>query len=223
MDYFTKWPEAYTIPNKAASTVTEALVTNFFCHFGALQELHSDHGCNFECHLLQETLQHLEVSKTHIKPMHPQLDGMMKQYIKMVEKHLQKVTVSHQRDWDMRLPISLLAYRVSTHDTKSLTPANPAFRKEFRPSCDLLFRVTTNKKHLIINHVAKPHGPATQHPQLCPSTSEAGDKMKVLYNCLVNSTGYQEGDQTWLYCPTCTKGKSPKLQPSWEGPHRVVT
>jgi hypothetical protein len=30
MDYFTKWPEAYAIPNQAASTMAGALVTNFF-------------------------------------------------------------------------------------------------------------------------------------------------------------------------------------------------
>jgi hypothetical protein len=33
MDYFTKWPEAYAIPNQEASTIA-ALVTNFFCRFG---------------------------------------------------------------------------------------------------------------------------------------------------------------------------------------------
>jgi hypothetical protein len=29
MDYFTKWPEAYGIPDQEASTVTDVLVTNF--------------------------------------------------------------------------------------------------------------------------------------------------------------------------------------------------
>jgi hypothetical protein len=42
MDYFTKWPEAYAIPNQEASTIAEALVTNLFCHFGITHELHSD-------------------------------------------------------------------------------------------------------------------------------------------------------------------------------------
>jgi hypothetical protein len=42
MDYFTKWPEAYALPNQEASTVAEALVTNFFCRFGIPRELHSD-------------------------------------------------------------------------------------------------------------------------------------------------------------------------------------
>jgi hypothetical protein len=45
--YFTKWPEAYAIPNQEAATVAEALVTNFFCRFGVPRELHSDQGRNF--------------------------------------------------------------------------------------------------------------------------------------------------------------------------------
>jgi hypothetical protein len=54
MDYFTKWPEAYAIPNQEASTEAEVLVTNFFCRFGIPRELHSDQGRNFESRLLQE-------------------------------------------------------------------------------------------------------------------------------------------------------------------------
>jgi hypothetical protein len=56
MNYFTKWREVYAIPNQEASTVAEALVTNFFCRFGIPRELHSDQGSNFESHLLQEVL-----------------------------------------------------------------------------------------------------------------------------------------------------------------------
>jgi hypothetical protein len=53
MDYFTKWPEAYTIPNQEASTVAEALVTNFFCCFGVPRELHSDLSRNVESRLIR--------------------------------------------------------------------------------------------------------------------------------------------------------------------------
>jgi hypothetical protein len=56
MDYFTKCPEAYAIPNQEASTIAEALVTNFFCRFGTPMELHSDQGRNIESRLLQDYL-----------------------------------------------------------------------------------------------------------------------------------------------------------------------
>jgi transposase InsO family protein len=98
MDYFTKWPEVYAIPNQEASTVAEALVTNFFCRFGIPRELHSDQGRNFESHTLREILQRLGVSKTRTTPLHPQSDGMVERHIKTIEEHLQKVVASHQRD-----------------------------------------------------------------------------------------------------------------------------
>jgi hypothetical protein len=48
MDYFTKWPEAYPLPNQEAETVAKVLVDQFVCRFGAPAELHSDQGRNFE-------------------------------------------------------------------------------------------------------------------------------------------------------------------------------
>jgi hypothetical protein len=50
MDCFSEWPEAYTITNQEASTVVDALVTNF-CHFRVPRVLHSDQ--NFKSQLLQ--------------------------------------------------------------------------------------------------------------------------------------------------------------------------
>jgi hypothetical protein len=46
---------------------------------------------------------------------------MMEKYTKPVEEHLRKIVASHRRGWDTRLPIFLLAYRVSTHDTMGST------------------------------------------------------------------------------------------------------
>jgi hypothetical protein len=40
--------------------------------------------------------------------------------------------------------------------------------------------------------------------------------------CLAKSSGFQDEDKIWLYHLTQTKGKSPKLQLSWEGHYRVI-
>jgi hypothetical protein len=47
--------------------------------------------------------------------------------------------------------------------------------------------------------------------------------MKARCYRLVNYAGFEEGDKVWLYRPTRTRGKLPKLQPSWEGPYKVIT
>jgi transposase InsO family protein len=154
MDYFTKWPEAYAIANQEASTIAEALVTNFFCRFGIPLELHSDQGSNFESRVLYEILQRLGVSKTRTTPMHPQSDGMVEHYVKTVEETLRKVVASHQMDWDERLHLFLLAYRAYTHDTTGLTPARLVLRRELRLPCDLLFGAPPGKERPTTDHAA---------------------------------------------------------------------
>jgi transposase InsO family protein len=152
MDYFTKWQEAYTIPNQEASTVVEALVANFY-HFRVPRELHSDQVRNFESHLIQEGLQCLGVSKTCTTPLHPQSDNMVESYIKTVEEHLRKFAL-RQRDWDARLCTFLLAFRASTHDATGLTPASLVFGRELHLPCDLLFGASPNKEQPTIDHAA---------------------------------------------------------------------
>jgi hypothetical protein len=131
MDYFTKWPEAWTILNQEASTVVEALVTKFFCRFEVPRELHCDQGRNFESRLIYEVLQRLGVSKTRTLPLHSQSEGMVESCIKTVEEHIRKVVASHQKDWDAGLSIFRLAYRASTHEIMNFTPDTPVFRREF--------------------------------------------------------------------------------------------
>uniref|UniRef100_A0AAV2MR94 Gypsy retrotransposon integrase-like protein 1 n=1 Tax=Knipowitschia caucasica TaxID=637954 RepID=A0AAV2MR94_KNICA len=48
MDYFTKWPEAYAVPDQSAATTAGRLVDEMFTRFGVPSELHSDQGRNFE-------------------------------------------------------------------------------------------------------------------------------------------------------------------------------
>lgn len=59
MDYFSKWPEGYSIPNQEVSTVKRALVENVFSRFWVSLELYYNQGRSFEfavfkgvCHLL---------------------------------------------------------------------------------------------------------------------------------------------------------------------------
>ncbi|KRY50466.1 Retrovirus-related Pol polyprotein from transposon [Trichinella britovi] len=41
-DYFSKWPEAYPIPDMTASTVARTLVNEFICRYGAPESLHTN-------------------------------------------------------------------------------------------------------------------------------------------------------------------------------------
>ena len=80
VDYFTRWVEAYGIPNQEAMTVARKLVDEMFCRFSPPEQLHSDQGRQFESALVKETCNILGVKKTHTTPYHPQGNGMVERF-----------------------------------------------------------------------------------------------------------------------------------------------
>ena len=54
VDAFTKWVEAYALPDQEAATCMNAAYTKFFSRFGYPLQLHSDQGRNFESTLVKE-------------------------------------------------------------------------------------------------------------------------------------------------------------------------
>jgi hypothetical protein len=95
------------------------------------REAESDQGCNFESRLLQEVLQRLGV-RCAPHPFTHSWTAWWSATSKWLRSTYGKVVASHQRDWDERLPLFLLAYRASTHDTTGLTPVSLVFGRELR-------------------------------------------------------------------------------------------
>ncbi|KAL0147701.1 hypothetical protein M9458_056979 [Cirrhinus mrigala] len=80
MDYFTKWPEAFALPDQEAETVANALVEGMFSRFGVPQSIHSDQGRNFESKVFSCMCSQLGINKTRTTPLHPQSDGLVERF-----------------------------------------------------------------------------------------------------------------------------------------------
>ena len=76
-DYFTRWAEAYALPNQEATTVARKLVDEFVCRHGVPESLHSDQGADFESKLFTEMCKILGIHKTRTTAYHPQSDGLV--------------------------------------------------------------------------------------------------------------------------------------------------
>lgn len=105
MDYFTKWPEVYAVAEQSATTVADKLVEDFFCRFGASEELHSDQGWNFETQVFGERCLQLGIHKTCTTPLHPQSNRQMEHFKRMLATQLPILVAEHQQDWDRHLVI----------------------------------------------------------------------------------------------------------------------
>ncbi|KAK4295125.1 hypothetical protein Pmani_032308 [Petrolisthes manimaculis] len=224
MDYFTKWPEAYALPNHEAGTVAEVLVDQFFTRFGVPRELHSDQGREFESRVFHECCELLGIHKTRTTPLRPQSDGMVERFNRTLADELAKYCDESQRDWDIKLPVLLMAYRSGVHEATGYTPACLMLGRELRLPVDLatgrppdeeLPTVTTGYATALQERLDKAGRQVRSNLQL------VGQAMRQRYNQRVREARYAVGDRVWLYNPRRKRGLSPKLQSSWEGPYHV--
>ncbi|UYV69434.1 K02A2.6-like, partial [Cordylochernes scorpioides] len=207
MDYFTKWPEAYAIPNQEATTVAKVLMDNLICRFGVPLELHSDQGRNFEVGMFQELCRLLGIRKTRTTPLHPQSDGMVERFNKTMEEHLSKVVEQHQRDWYVRLPPFLMAYRAAIHETTGQTPAKIMFGRELRLPCDLEFGSPGEPPTEVTDYVNNLRSILLETLELVRAKIRtASHRMKTRYDQRANHDGFRQIDL--IYGITMATAKS---------------
>jgi transposase InsO family protein len=221
MDYFTKWVEAYAVPNQEATTLADILVGEFVSRFGVPLELHSDQGRNFESKLFQEVCQRLGIHKTRTTAMHPQSDGMVERMNRTITNYLSKVVSECQRDWDRHIPLFLMAIRSAINESTGQTPAKVLFGREMRLPCDLVFGCkpgeVAREEYVgdLQNRMENIHNLVRGKLQL------SSDRMKRYYDTRTMEKSYQVGDLVWLYNPRRRRGVCPKLQKNWEGPYTI--
>jgi hypothetical protein len=78
---------------------------------------------------------------------------MVERYVKTDEEHPRKVITTHLKDWDEKLPIFLLAYAASTHETTGMMPTSMVFGRELSLPYDLFIRAPPNKEPSTTDYV----------------------------------------------------------------------
>ncbi|KAK2894334.1 hypothetical protein Q8A73_016818, partial [Channa argus] len=199
MDYFTKWPEAYAVPDQTATTAAQRLVEDMFSRFG----------------MFAEVCQRLGVRKTRTTPLHPQSDGLVERFNRTLATQLAILTSRHQKDWDQHLPLVLWAYRTAVQESSQCTPATLMFGRELRTPVDLggpeLDYLRRLKERLSVVH------------QLAQeSQGDAGARQKRAYDGRCHGHPFSVGDNVWVYCPVRKRGLSPKLTSHWQGPGEIL-
>lgn len=224
MDYFSKWPEAYSIPDQEASTISEVLVENWISRFGVPLLIHSDQGTNFTSAVFKGMCDIMGMKKTQTTPLHPQSDGMVERFNRTILNHLSVFVSRNQRDWDQKLPLFLLAYRSAVHETTGYTPAQLLFGRDLRLPCDILFGCPQDVLPSPVEYLQDlQERLKTIHHFTRERINISTDRMKLRYDVNANQAEFKENDKVWLWNPKRQKGLSPKLQNHWEGPYIVMS
>uniref|UniRef100_W5MTL5 Integrase catalytic domain-containing protein n=1 Tax=Lepisosteus oculatus TaxID=7918 RepID=W5MTL5_LEPOC len=199
MDYFTKWPEAYALPDQSAPTVADALLERMFARLGEV---------------FARVCQHLGITKTRTTPLYPQSDGLMERFNRTLATQLATLVSRPQRDWDRHLPVALWAYRTAVQESTGCTPASLMLGRDMRTPVDLVF--------------GPPPGDGSAPLAGLDYKWDLRQRMRCVHSFAwthltqagVRGPAFQHGD--WVYSPHCRKGLRPKLAPSWEGPAEVL-
>ena len=221
-DYFTRYAEAYALPNINASTVAEKMVTEFICRYGVPTQVHTDQGAQFTSDLFVELCKMLHIDKTRNSPFHPQSSGLVEKLNGTIEDMLSKFVTKNQRDWDTYLPFIMLAYRSAPHDTLGESPNLMMFGREVQIPVDLVFGKQHEAKSVpdyvdhLFNRMDRVHNIARDR------LIKAADRQKRRYDLTCKTREYKTGDGVMLRDTRKYKGRSPKLQFKWEGPFTVI-
>ena len=122
-DYFTKWTEAFAIPDQEAVTVARVVVEEFICRFGVPRQLHTDKGSNFESQLFHQICKLLDIDKMRTTSRRQQSDGMVEHFNRTLESMLTMYVEKKPNRWDEYLPYVMLAYTSTIHDSTGFSPS----------------------------------------------------------------------------------------------------
>ena len=222
-DYFTRWAEAYAIPNQEATTVARKLTDEFFFRFSPPEQLHSDQGRNFESEVISEVCRLLGVVKTRTTPYHPQSDGLVERFNRTLLTMLSTAAGERPFDWESNLRRLCLAYNTSVHPTTGSTPFFLMFGRQVRMPVDIMYGTPHPQPSTVPQYVAElREGLETAYQRVRERMGHQLERQKELYDRKAHGDPYQPGDLVWLHNPAVPRGQSTKRHRPWTGPFRVV-
>ena len=222
-DYFTRWVEAYAIPNQEALTVARKLIDHMFCRFGLPEQLHSDMGAQFESKVIKEVCDMLHIRKTHTTPYHPQSDGLVERLNRTIQSMLATSVNGQVEEWESCLPKVCLAYNTSKHAATGYTPFFLMFGRQPHMPLDIIYGVPPDHNQEHCQYAANIRRTMETAYQLARENMQTSAiRQKEHYDLKVHGDKFAPGQLVWLCNPVVPKGKSKKLLAPWVGPYRVV-
>ncbi|MCG8112562.1 MAG: DDE-type integrase/transposase/recombinase [Candidatus Thiodiazotropha taylori] len=223
-DYFTKWVEAFAIPDQTAQTVARCLVKEVVSRFGVPTYIHSDQGRQFESAVYQEVCALLDIKKTRTTPYHPQSDGMVERFNRTLERLLSAFVNAEHSDWDERLPYVLMAYRSSVNETTGYTPNMMMLGREVTVPLDIQFANALDTKAIHSEFVQNLQETMEQAHEFAREHigTEMG-RQKRNHDSKLSWEKFSVGDEVYVYFPRGQPGRSPKFRSDWYGPFVVTS
>lgn len=208
IDQFTRWVEAYGVPDQGAETTARRLVYEFISRFGCPLELHSDQGRNFESTLFKTVCQLLQITKTRTTPYRPASNGLVERFNRTLLQMVRCYVDQNQKTWDENLPLLTAAY----HSTRNASTGFSLNR--------LMLGREVHQPHDIWSGAAELKRDRCEVPEF---QSELEQGLKEAQEANIEHLKVAQERQVPRKDNTKKEGFSPKLQPPWRGPSIIAS
>ena len=224
-DNFTKWVEAAPLRTMETEEVCQAVIKEFVSRFGCMYILHSDRGAQFVSQIYACLLDKLGISRSLTTPYNPKSNGLVENFNKVLKSMLRTYIYDHKEStgqWDVMLPIFLMAYRSSVHGSTGETPHFMLTGREMKLPIDLLYTKPSEFVASVPAYVRQLEDRFNKAYALVRNNLKLAQRVqKKQYE--TNRPGYRslkEGDFVWYYNPR-KAFKGDKHIP-WKGPYLVT-
>jgi transposase InsO family protein len=121
-EYLTRWAEARAVKDYSANRDAHFIFDNIITRFGCPKILMTDQGTHFINNIVEALTEEFVVHHHKSTPYHPQENGTVEEFNKILETTLTKIFIVNKDDWDLRVPAVLWAYGTTC---KKLTMETP--------------------------------------------------------------------------------------------------
>ena len=91
IDHLTRWPEAYSIPDKSADTIVSTFINEYLPVHMCPRYILSDNRTEFKNNLMDQVLQQLGFDRIFSAPYPPQSNGKLEVFHKYLKPTLEKL------------------------------------------------------------------------------------------------------------------------------------
>ena len=224
VDYLTKWPEVFAVPDQSAATIARLLVEEVVSRHGVPSEVLSDRGQPFLSGLMKEVEKILGFHKVNTSAYHPQTDGLVERYNRTLRGMLAKTVERGEKNWDEQIPFVLFAYRASQQSSTQESPFYLLYGRDPRLPTEAV--LSPPKTQMVIDLKEYGAGLCDRMSQAWETARKMVDKaqkrQKRNYDRNCRPPDFIEGERVFLLKPAEKTGERRKLARPFHGPYRVV-
>lgn len=129
VDRYTRWPEAYPLPDMTADTCAAAFISGWVARFGCPEHITTDRGRQFESQLFKSMAAVIGASHHTTTAYHPAANGLVERLHRQLKA---AITCHATTQWTEVLPLVLLGIRSAWKEDLQSSAAELVFGEPLR-------------------------------------------------------------------------------------------